>query len=357
MKDKFCVIMAGGAGSRFWPFSRNERPKQFLDFMGTGSSLLQMTYNRFRKIIPAENIYIVSNRIYRDLIMEQLPELPEGNVLLEPTRRNTAPCIAYAMNRIAKVSENANVVVAPSDHLILKEDEFLDTIQQGFDFVSENDALLTLGIKPSRPETGYGYIQISEGDGLLRKVRTFTEKPNQEMAKIFMDSGEFLWNSGIFLWSIPAIRKSFETLLPEMANKFKQGTEVYGTPREQAFIDEIYPLGHNISIDYGIMEKAPNVYVLCSDFGWSDLGTWGSLYDLSPKDENRNVSNRCQAMFYDSKDNIVVMSEDKLAVVQGLEGYIVAESGNALLICKKEEEQHIRQMVNDITVKYDGKYN
>ena len=175
MKDKFCVIMAGGAGSRFWPFSRNERPKQFLDFMGTGSSLLQMTYNRFRKIIPAENIYIVSNRIYRDLIMEQLPELPEGNVLLEPTRRNTAPCIAYAMNRIAKVSENANVVVAPSDHLILKEDEFLDTIQQGFDFVSENDALLTLGIKPSRPETGYGYIQISEGDGLLRKVRTFTE--------------------------------------------------------------------------------------------------------------------------------------------------------------------------------------
>ncbi len=356
MKDNFCIIMAGGVGSRFWPFSRNERPKQFLDFMGTGSSLLQMTYNRFRKIMPAENIYIVSNLIYRDLILEQLPELTEKQVLLEPTRRNTAPCIAYAVNRIAKVTKEANIVVSPSDHLIMKENDFLDTIATGLDFVSKNDALLTLGIKPYRPETGYGYIQISQGEGALRKVHTFTEKPNLEMAKVFMESGEFLWNSGIFLWSLSSIMKAFDEFLPEISNKFKQGESVYETPREQMYINEIYPLCHNISIDYGIMEKAQNVYVLASDFGWSDLGTWGSLYDLSHKDENRNVAKKCDALFYDSKENIVVMPKGKLAVVQGLDGYIVAESDDALLICKKEEEQRIRQMVNDITVKFDGKY-
>lgn len=348
--------MAGGIGSRFWPFSRNERPKQFLDFFGTGSSLLQMTYNRFRKLIPASNIFVVSNVMYRDLILEQLPELAGNQVLLEPTRRNTAPCIAYAVNRIAAIADEANIVVAPSDHLILNEDEFIETIRCGLKFVADENALLTLGIKPSRPETGYGYIQIDGGSGPLRKVRTFTEKPNAEMAKIFMESGEFLWNSGIFLWSLSSIQKAFEEFLPEISRNFSKGKDVYGTPAETDFINEIFPSCHNVSIDYGVMEKASNVYVLCSDFGWSDLGTWGSLYDLSEKDADANVTLKCNSLFYESKDNIVVMSPEKLAVVQGLDGYIVSEADNVLLICKKEEEQRIRQMVNDVTVKFDGKY-
>jgi mannose-1-phosphate guanylyltransferase len=348
--------MAGGIGSRFWPFSRNDKPKQFLDFFGTGSSLLQMTYNRFRKIVPAENIYIVSNLIYRDLILEQLPEISSTQVLLEPNRRNTAPCIAYAVNRINAITDNANIIVAPSDHLILKEDDFIDTIKMGLDFVSKEDSLLTLGIKPSRPETGYGYIQINEGEGNLRKVKTFTEKPNADLAKVFLESGEFFWNSGIFLWSLKTITKAFNDLLPEVDSKFKTTENVYGTDKEQDFINKIYPSCPNISIDYGIMEKAPNVYVLCSDFGWSDLGTWGSLHELSDKDADENVTLKCNALYYESKNNIVAMPKDKLAVIHGLDGYIVAESDNVLLICKKEDEQHIRQFVNDVKVKFDGKY-
>ncbi len=356
MKDNYCVIMAGGIGSRFWPFSRNNKPKQFLDFFGTGSSLLQMTFNRFRKIVPAENIYIVSNILYRDLILEQLPEITASQVLLEPMRRNTAPCIAYAVNRIASITDKANIIVAPSDHLIMKEDDFLDTIKTGLDFIAEKDALLTLGIKPSRPETGYGYIQIAEGEGNLRKVKTFTEKPNIELAKVFFESGEFYWNSGIFLWNLQSIEKAFDTLLPDVSSKFKEGKDVYGTDKEQEFINDIYPSCHNVSIDYGIMEKAPNVHVLCSDFGWSDLGTWGSLYDLSEKDKEQNVTLKCDALYYESKNNIVAMSKEKLAVIQGLDGYIIAESDNVLMICKKEDEQNIRQYVNDVTVKFDENY-
>ncbi len=356
MKNNYCIIMAGGVGSRFWPFSRNKRPKQFLDFFGTGSSLLQMTFNRFCKVVPVENIYIVSNMIYRDLILEQLPEIQASQVLLEPMRRNTAPCIAYAVSRIAAETDNANIIVAPSDHLILKEDEFINTITMGLDFISKEDALLTLGIKPSRPETGYGYIQIANGEGKIRKVKTFTEKPNVELAKIFLDSGEFFWNSGIFLWSLDSIQKTFNSYLPEVSRKFTEGKNVYGTSKEQEFIDKIYPSCPNISIDYGIMEKASNVYVLCSDFGWSDLGTWGSLYDLSEKDANKNVTLKCDALYYESSNNIVAMSDDKLAVVQGLDGYIVAESDNVLLICKKEDEQNIRQFVNDVTVKFNEDY-
>jgi len=349
--------MAGGVGSRFWPFSRNDRPKQFLDFFGTGRSLLQMTYDRFRQVVPAENILIVSNVIYRDLILEQLPELKAEQVLLEPNRRNTAPCIAYAVNRIKAITPEANIVVAPSDHLILKENDFLETIKQGFDFISKHDALLTLGIKPSRPETGYGYIQIEDGVGSLRKVKTFTEKPNAELAKVFLETGEFFWNSGIFLWSLSAIDKAFSTLLPDVATRFDVGKEVFNTAGEQAFIDEMYTSCPNISIDYGIMEKADNVFVLCSDFGWTDLGTWGSLYDISPKNENDNVSLKCESLMYESKNNIVALPQGKLAVVQGLEGYIVAESDNVLMICKLEEEQRIRQFVNDVTLKFDEKYS
>ncbi|MDD3320019.1 MAG: mannose-1-phosphate guanylyltransferase [Paludibacter sp.] len=357
MEHDYCIIMAGGVGSRFWPFSRNNRPKQFLDFFGTGRSLLQMTFDRMRHLVPAENILIVSNVIYKDLILEQLPEIKANQVLLEPNRRNTAPCIAYAVNRIKSITNKANIIVAPSDHLILKEVDFLETIKIGIDFVENNDSLLTLGIKPSRPETGYGYIQIDEGDSALRRVKTFTEKPNAELAQIFYETGEFFWNSGIFLWNLQTIVKAFDELLPEVATKFNSGKEFFNTDKEQAFVDDMYQSCPNISIDYGIMEKASNVHVLCSDFGWTDLGTWGSLYEMSPKDEHENVTLKCKTVFYESENNIVALPNQKLAVIQDLNGYIVAESDNVLLICKLEDEQKIRQYVNDINVKFDGKYS
>jgi mannose-1-phosphate guanylyltransferase len=357
MENNYCIIMAGGVGSRFWPFSRNDRPKQFLDFFGTGRTLLQLTFDRLRHVVPAENILIVSNIIYKDLILEQLPEIKADQVLLEPNRRNTAPCIAYAVNRIKSMTNKANIIVAPSDHLIMKELDFLDTIKSGLNFIKNNDCLLTLGIKPSRPETGYGYIQIDEGETNLRRVKTFTEKPNAELAQIFYETGEFFWNSGIFLWNLQTIVKAFDELLPEVSSKFNAGKEFFNTEKEQEFIDQMYQSCPNISIDYGIMEKAANVHVLCSDFGWTDLGTWGSLYEMSPKDEHQNVSLKCKTAFYESSNNIVVLPSEKLAVIQDLNGYIVAESDNVLLICKLEDEQHIRQFVNDANVTFDGKFN
>ena len=357
MENNYCIIMAGGVGSRFWPFSRNDRPKQFLDFFGTGRTLLQLTFDRLRHVVPAENILIVSNIIYKDLILEQLPEIKADQVLLEPNRRNTAPCIAYAINRINAITDKANIIVAPSDHLILKEVDFLNTIKTGLEFVENNDCLLTLGIKPSRPETGYGYIQIDEGESNLRRVKTFTEKPNADLAQIFYETGEFFWNSGIFLWNLQTIVKAFDQLLPEVSNKFTAGKDFFNTDKEQEFIDQMYPSCPNISIDYGIMEKAANVHVLCSDFGWTDLGTWGSLYEMSPKDENENVTLKCKTAFYESGNNIVALPSEKLAVIQDLNGYIVAESDNVLLICKLEDEQRIRQFVNDMNVTFDGKFN
>lgn len=356
MNPNYCVIMAGGVGSRFWPFSRTNRPKQFLDFFGTGRSLLQMTYDRFRKVVPAENILIVSNVIYKDTILEQLPEIHEKQVLLEPHRRNTAPCIAYAINRIKAITEQANIIVAPSDHLILKENDFIDVLNTGIDFIANNDSLLTIGIKPSRPETGYGYIQVEEGAGNLHKVKTFTEKPNAELAQVFYETGEFYWNSGIFLWSLKTIDSAFQSLLPDVATKFSAGEKLFNTAKEQGFINEIYPTCMNISIDYGIMEKADNVYVLCADIGWTDLGTWGSLYEMSSKDEHQNVTLKCKTLYYESSDNIVALPQDKLAVIEGLSGYLVAESDNVLLICKKDEEARIRQFVNDAVVSFDGEF-
>ena len=399
-ENNYCVIMAGGVGSRFWPFSRNKKPKQFLDFFGTGRSLLQMTIDRFRPIVPIENILIVTNVIYRDLVLEQIPDLKAEQVLCEPARRNTAPCIAYAAARIkamAKPTPNPSlkggeshsgttnkirIVVAPSDHLILQEETFRQTIQQGFDFIENNDALLTLGMKPTRPETGYGYIQMGEvaypkplpeGKGLLGeeakgesleakgndicKVKAFTEKPNLELAKVFLESGDFLWNSGIFIWSLDSILNAFQEFLPEMANKFAEGDKVMGTADEDAFIQQMFPTCPSISIDYGVMEKAKNVHVIPSDFGWSDLGTWGSLYELSDKDENENVTLHADATYYDSRGNIVTLPKGRLAVVQGLEDCIVAESDGVLLICKRDAEQQIRQFFMDAEVKYEGEFS
>lgn len=395
-KNNYCVIMAGGVGSRFWPFSRNHKPKQFLDFFGTGRSLLQMTIDRFRPIVPIENILIVTNVLYRDQVLEQIPDLKAEQVLCEPARRNTAPCIAYAAARIKAMEamrqkgerRKARIVVAPSDHLILQEETFRQTIQQGFDFIDKNDALLTLGMKPTRPETGYGYIQMGEvaypkplpegkgflgdeakGDEAIRqggeeargkgicKVKAFTEKPNLELAKVFLESGDFLWNSGIFIWSLDSILNAFHAYLPEMANKFAEGENVMGTSEEDAFIQTMFPTCPNISIDYGVMEKAQNVYVIPSDFGWSDLGTWGSLYELSDKDENENVTLHSDATYYDSHGNIVTLPKGHLAVVQGLEDCIVAESDGVLLICKRDAEQQIRQFFMDAEVKFEGKFS
>ena len=362
MKHNYCVIMAGGVGSRFWPFSRTDKPKQFLDFFGTGKSLLQMTVDRFTTLVPAENILIVTNVQYREVVLEQLPMLKPAQVLCEPARRNTAPCIAYAVARIkamvkAKGDKRANIVVAPSDHLILQENKFIETIAHGLDFVASHEALLTLGMKPTRPDTGYGYIQIdsdnlSEDGAEICKVRAFTEKPNLELAKKFVESGEFLWNSGIFLWNLQAIDAAFQAYLPEVANIFAQGEGLLGTHGEEAFIEEAFPKCPSISIDYGVMEHAKNVYVLPSDFGWSDLGTWGSLYELSPKDEQQNATLHCQAKYYDSHGNIITLPKGHMAVIQGLENCIIAESNGVLLICKREEEQQIRQFHMDAEDKW-----
>ena len=378
-ENNYCVIMAGGVGSRFWPFSRNHKPKQFLDFFGTGRSLLQMTVDRFRPIVPIENILIVTNVLYREEVLAQIPDLRAEQVLCEPARRNTAPCIAYAAARIeamrhlsnkANSAESVNIVVAPSDHLILQEDQFRLTIEQGFNFIQEHDALLTLGMKPTRPETGYGYIQRGEearktdtsGEGIY-KVKAFTEKPNLELAKVFLESGDFLWNSGIFVWSLRSIQNAFKQFLPEVAEKFMMGADdcsqcsPIGTEKEEAFIQDMFPTCPSISIDYGVMEKAQNVYVMPSDFGWSDLGTWGSLYELSEKDEHNNVTLHCDATYYDSHGNIVTLPKGHLAVVQGLEDCIIAESEGVLLICKKDAEQQIRQFFMDAEMKHGGKFS
>ena len=349
--NSYCVIMSGGVGSRFWPFSRKNMPKQFLDFFGTGRSLLQQTFDRFKQIIPTENILIVTNEAYANMVQQQLPQISPSQILLEPARRNTAPCIAWASYHIKAMNPKANIVVSPSDHLILKEQEFLNAVSAGLDFVSRSTNLLTLGIKPSRPETGYGYIQIDGKVGTnCYKVKTFTEKPELELAKVFVDSGEFYWNSGLFMWNVGTIIDVMEALLPEVCSNLK--SDVYGTGEEQNFINEHFTACPNVSIDYGVMEKAHNVYVSLGDFGWSDLGTWGSLYDLSEKDADGNVSLKGYSELYDCKDNIVVMPKGKLAVIKGLKGCLVAEAGNVLLICKKNDEHTIRNMVNDTQIKF-----
>ena len=355
IRNNYCVIMAGGIGARFWPMSKTSRPKQFIDVLGVGKTLIRLTFERFSGICPAENIYVVTNDIYKDLVLKQLPELTEEQVLCEPARRNTAPCIAYANYKIREKNEDAVIVVAPSDHIIMKEEEFKDNIRTALKVASENDWLLTLGIKPSRPDTGYGYIQFKEEQvdaqaEQLKKVKTFTEKPSLDIAKSFLESGDFLWNSGIFIWSLNSIMHAFAEHLEDVDNLFKAGKGIYNTPGESSFIDETYAVCKNISIDYGIMEKAKNVYVLAVDFGWSDLGTWGSLYQIRKKDENQNAIIGNNVMLYDTNKCIVNVPKDKLVVLQGLEDYIVVEEDDTLLVCRKEDEQQIRQMVNDVKV-------
>ncbi|WP_297089196.1 mannose-1-phosphate guanylyltransferase [uncultured Draconibacterium sp.] len=356
MANNFCVIMAGGVGSRFWPLSRTARPKQFLDILGTGNTFLQQTYDRFLEIVPKENFLVVTNALYQHLVKEQLPDIRDEQILLEPLRRNTAPCLAYAANKIALIDPEANLIVTPSDHLILKEDEFHKQVRNGLDFVSEKEALLTLGIKPNRPETGYGYIQVKRKKEFhnlenLYKVKTFTEKPNEEMAKIFIDSGEFYWNSGIFISSLSTILESFQQHLTEIALRFEHGRKKMNTPSEEPFIRKTYSECQAISIDYGIMEKAKNVYVLTADFGWSDLGTWGSLYENKEKDTLGNVVRGDNVLLYDAENCIVDISKEKMAVIHGLDGFIIAESNDTLMICRREDEDQIKKFVTDVRIK------
>jgi len=360
--NHYTVIMAGGVGTRFWPMSKSNRPKQFIDILGVGKTLIRLTFERFNKICLEENIYVVTNEIYKDLVLEQLPELSENQVLLEPARRNTAPCVAYANYKIKEENPDAIVVVAPSDHIIIKEDEFVRDIETAMEAAANNDWLLTLGINPSRPDTGYGYIQFDETttpynkNERLKKVKTFTEKPNLEIAKTFLESGDFLWNSGIFIWSLKSIMKAFEIHLPEVDKLFKPGTGKYNTPDEVSFIAKTYAVCTNVSIDYGVMEKADNVYVLSVDFGWSDLGTWGSLYAIHDKETDGNAVVGNNVMLYDSKDCIVHVPQNKLVVLQGLDNYIVVENDNTLLVCRKENEQQIRQFVNDVKIEKGEKF-
>ena len=355
--NRYCVIMCGGVGSRFWPFSKAALPKQFIDFFGTGRSLLQTAMDRIQGIVPLNNILLLTNESYAPLIKQQLPEIQDSQILLEPARRNTAPCIAWAAHHIKALNPNAKMMVAPSDHLIINVEKFRQSVLDAFDFIEGRDALVTMGIKPSRPETGYGYIQVGEPiQGNFSSVKTFTEKPDENLARIFLDSGEFFWNSGMFFWSADSILKALNTCAPEIDAVFERGKQYFGTSQEMEYINANFEACPSISIDFAVMEKARNVYVETVDFGWNDLGTWRSLYDNSPKNSDGNVTQKCKALMFNSHNNIVAIKGDKLVVASGLEGYIVADVDDALLIVPLEEEQRIKQYVNEVKSKFGDKY-
>lgn len=362
-KSNYSIIMAGGIGSRFWPWSTTEKPKQFLDIFGTGKTLIEQTFDRISLICPSENILIVTNELYRNTIQQLLPQLPKENILCEPARRNTAPCIAYGAYWIKKKDPNARILVAPSDHVILKEEKFVEIVKKGFDFASANDALLTIGIEPHRPETGYGYIQADQSETLekndmynMYKVAQFTEKPNLEKAEQFLKSGDFFWNAGIFIWSVPSILKAFDNFLPKIIEEFEPYKEDFATDKEANAISEIYNKCQSISIDYGIMEKANNVFVMSTDIGWSDVGTWGALHELSDKDNAENAADVKKTILNESKNCIIKLAKDKIAVVDGLDDYIVIDDEKALLICRKGNEQKIRDFVNQVKEQFGEDY-
>ena len=346
----YCVIMAGGVGTRFWPKSRKSNPKQFLDILGTGKSFIRATYERFLPLVPSENFLVVTNQSYKDLVLEHIPELKEDQVLCEPIGRNTAPCIAYAAYRLKKSDPDAQMIVTPADHLVLNETEFHSTISECLEFVANSDALMTVGIKPTRPETGYGYIQKSNSD-LISRVKCFTEKPNLELAQTFVECGEFFWNSGIFIWKVKSIVDAFEKFLPEHHALFSSIIDSLGTSQESEAIAQVFSECKSISIDYGVMEKAENVYVRCSDFGWSDVGTWGSVYQLTRKDAYANARSHDGCYLYNTRNSIISIPKDKIAVVNGLKDYIIVDTDDVLLICPRSEEQIIKKYIDD--VKYD----
>jgi mannose-1-phosphate guanylyltransferase len=349
-KNNYVAIMAGGIGSRFWPMSRTDFPKQFLDILNTGRTLIQSTFDRFALFIPKEHIYIVTSEQYKDIVADQLPDLPVENILCEPSRKNTAPCIAYISYKLQQINPNANLICAPADHIILEPDNFKKKCLEALHFTSHIKALVTLGIKPTHPNTGYGYIQyepqaVSEN---VYKVKTFTEKPDKELAKTFISSGDFLWNAGIFVWQIKNIIRAFEIFLPEMHEVFDSEKNNFNTPAEKEAIERIYPLCVNISIDYGVMEKADNVYIIPSSFGWSDLGTWASAYDNLEKDYLENAVAGNNVMIIDATKNIIHADNKKLVLIQGLDDFIVVDTPDVLLICKKDKEQAIKEYVAEV---------
>ncbi len=352
--NRYCVIMAGGIGSRFWPLSKNNYPKQFLDILGTGKSFIRATFERFNPIVPAENFIVVTNAAYKQLVLEQLPELKEDQVLCEPMRRNTAPCIAYAIYHILSKDMEASVAVTPADHLVTNEIEFQRVIRQGLEFVEQKrDALMTIGIQPSRPETGYGYIEVgpefdvqSPEKGIVPVV-SFKEKPDLETAKQFVSAGRFFWNSGIFLWSTDAIMKALREYLPDLVRLFDEGKPFFGTPEEQAFINRQFEKCENISIDYGVMERSKSRYTVAADFGWSDIGTWGSLFAHAAKDECNNAISG-KAITVDTKDSVVNIESGYEAIVEGLDHCLVALRDHSLLVCRLQDEQEIKKWVEKL---------
>lgn len=357
-KHHYVAIMAGGIGSRFWPMSRTNYPKQFLDILNSGKTLIQATYDRFASFIPKENIFVVTSNEYVNIVKKQLPALPIQNILGEPSRKNTAPCIAYISFKLQQLDPHAAFIVAPSDHIITDTIAFKKVCLEALSFVNKHNAFITLGIKPAYPNTGYGYIQYEQQSVTdnVYKVKTFTEKPNLELAKTFIASGEFLWNAGIFVWQVKSIVQAFEKFLPEMNELFVAEKERFNTPEEDKALHQIYPLCTNISIDFGIMEKADNVYVIPSSFGWSDLGTWNSAYENYGKDDLENALAGRNVMVFDAHRCIVHTQDDKLVVVQGLEDYIVVDTDDVLLICKKEKEQEIKEYVAEVKRNKGEKY-
>jgi mannose-1-phosphate guanylyltransferase len=342
--------MAGGIGSRFWPMSRNRLPKQFLDVLNTGESLLQATYHRFSKIVPPENIFIITFEEYAPLVAKQLPQLPHENILREPSRKSTAPCVAYMAFKLMRRDPEAAFIVSPSDHLVADEQGFADIAQRALEFAEQHAALVTLGITPSYPNTGYGYIQYDQEpveDNVFR-VKTFTEKPNLELAKTFIASGDFLWNAGIFVWKAKDILQAFEKHLPEMNEVFAAEREAFDSDEEYSALERIYPQCTNISIDYGIMEKARNVHIIPASIGWSDLGTWNSAYENMEKDYLGNAVSGNNVMVIDATRNMVHVPHNKLVVLQGMDDYVVVDTNDVLLICKKDKEQEIKDYMAEV---------
>lgn len=360
----YVAIMAGGVGSRFWPASREANPKQFLDILGVGKSLLQLTYERFLNLCPAENIFIVTNAAYRELVRDQLPTIGDNQILGEPSRNNTAPCVAYTALKLHALDPEANLVVAPSDHIILQENRFIGNLQSALDFCAANDALLTLGIKPSRPDTGYGYIHYEKSEAIsasphaggVHKVIRFTEKPPLEKAREFVASGDYLWNAGIFIWKVSSLLAAFRQYAGDIFDILGAGMPYYNTDEEQSFIDQAYPTTPNISIDYAILEKAPNVYTIPADFGWSDLGAWASLHAEAGKDDNGNSVNAKPFLLYNVTNSLIRAPHGKLVVVKDLDGYIVVDEEDVLLIHPKSKEQEIKQITGAVAQEFGGAF-
>ncbi|APY10417.1 mannose-1-phosphate guanylyltransferase [Seonamhaeicola sp. S2-3] len=356
-KNYYAILMAGGVGSRFWPVSTQDFPKQFHDMLGTGDTLIQKTFQRLARLIPKENIFILTNKRYNDLVLEQLPGVEQRQVVLEPAMRNTAPCILYASLKIQKENPDAVMIVAPSDHWIEDEETFSKNVEQAFEFCSNNDALMTLGIQPTFPNTGYGYIEFDKtSNQVIKSVNQFREKPDYDTAKEFIAQGNFLWNAGIFMWNVKTVVNTFEKNQPELFQLFKSGMSAYNTNSEAAFIEENYPKAENISVDYAIMEKSKNVYVIAAEFDWNDLGTWGSLYDKLDKDEHKNAVVNSRTLVDDATGNMIRTKANKIVVVDGLQDYIIVDKNEVLLIFPKSKEQDIKKTLQKVKDKFGEQY-